>query len=96
MDQLGNALPSGISFSKTLHGSVSLASKWRELYERRGWHKPFRDNPHFATLHLLNHAAPPTLKVTPRVTAFRVPKIEVIDLIAKFERHGIPVLSPNL
>jgi hypothetical protein len=33
MDQLGNALPSGISFSKTLHGSVSLASKWRELYE---------------------------------------------------------------
>ena len=34
MDQLGNALPSGISFSKSLPGSVSSASKWRELYER--------------------------------------------------------------
>ena len=33
MDQLSNALPPGISFSKTLPGSVSLASKWRELYE---------------------------------------------------------------
>ena len=33
MDQLSNALPLGISFSKTLPGSVSLASKWRELYE---------------------------------------------------------------
>ena len=33
MDQLGTALPRGISFSKTLPGSVSLASKWRQLYE---------------------------------------------------------------
>jgi hypothetical protein len=33
MDQLRNALPRGISFSKTLPGSVSLASKWRQLYE---------------------------------------------------------------
>ena len=33
MDQLRNALPKGISFSKTLPGSVSLASKWRQLYE---------------------------------------------------------------
>jgi hypothetical protein len=33
MDQLRSALPRGISFSKTLPGSVSLASKWRQLYE---------------------------------------------------------------
>ncbi len=33
MDQLSNALPHGISFRKTLPGSISLASKWRELYE---------------------------------------------------------------
>lgn len=46
----------------------------------------------FATIHLLNHTAPPTLKATPRVTAFRVPKVDVIDLIAKFKRDGIPVL----
>ena len=34
MNQSSNALPSGISFSKALPGSVSLASKWREIYER--------------------------------------------------------------
>ena len=35
MNQLSNALPGGISFSKTLPGSVSLASnKWKELYQR--------------------------------------------------------------
>ena len=33
MDKFSNTLPSGISFSKTLPGSVSLASKWRSLYE---------------------------------------------------------------
>jgi hypothetical protein len=33
MDQLRNALPRGISFSKTLPGSVSSASKWRQLSE---------------------------------------------------------------
>jgi hypothetical protein len=33
MDELSNALPRGISFSKTLPGSVSLASQWRQLYE---------------------------------------------------------------
>ena len=33
MDELSNALPRGISFSKTLPGSVSLASKWRQLHE---------------------------------------------------------------
>jgi hypothetical protein len=33
MDQLSRTLPPGISFSKTLPGSVSLASKWRQLYE---------------------------------------------------------------
>jgi hypothetical protein len=33
MNQLSNALPTGISFSKTLPGSVSLACKWKELYE---------------------------------------------------------------
>jgi hypothetical protein len=33
MDQLRNALPRGISFSRTLPGGVSLASKWRQLYE---------------------------------------------------------------
>jgi hypothetical protein len=33
MDQLRNALPRGISFSKTLPGSVSFASKWTQLYE---------------------------------------------------------------
>ena len=34
MNQLSNALPSGISFSKTVPGSVSLASKWKDLYQR--------------------------------------------------------------
>jgi hypothetical protein len=33
MNQLSNSLPPGISFRHT-PGSVSLASKWRELYER--------------------------------------------------------------
>lgn len=33
MDQLSNALPRGVSFRKTLPGSVSLASKWMQLYE---------------------------------------------------------------
>ena len=33
MDPWGTTLPRGISFSKTLSGSVSLASKWRQLYE---------------------------------------------------------------
>jgi len=33
MDQWSSALSRGISFSTTLPGSVSLACKWKELYE---------------------------------------------------------------
>jgi hypothetical protein len=33
MDQWGTNLPRRVSFSKTLPGNVSLASKWRQLYE---------------------------------------------------------------
>ena len=33
MNQLSNGLPSGISFSRSLPGPISLASRWKELYE---------------------------------------------------------------